>query len=175
MRKMTAEEARWLAEFDYTYDRKRTNQTAYKKNTKNRRRADDGFNIDEIAAYTNLTPDQEPDDISKICLTPSERGVGPKATAYSPRDYWVLPSLWYSHNWVDRIIWKIDMDRGNKEDTGIPGIIFNNNNFKVSSFWKAESLCIGEYATLERAKQALTTYNQQVTYRGFGVDYWEAL
>jgi hypothetical protein len=177
MREMTNEEAQWLAQFDYTYDRHRTNQRAYKEDSMAdvRIRVDDGRPIDNPEEFTRLTPTQEPDPESKICLTPSSRGLGPRGPAYSPRDYWVLPSLWYSENWVDKIIWKIDFERGSKDDTGIPGIAIVNKNFKVSSFFKYENVCIGEYATLERAKQALTTYNQTVTLRGYGVDYWEEL
>jgi hypothetical protein len=168
---MTNEEASWLAQFDKSYNSRRTEKRFYKEDTMRRIRVDSGEPIENIEEFVSLLPTQEMDNGSRICLTPSSRGVDPKATAYSPRDYWALPSLWYSENWVDKIIWMVDSARGEVQETGIPGIIIENGYFKVFSFFRYENVCIGEYVTLERAKQALTKHNQTVTQRGWSVDY----
>jgi hypothetical protein len=125
---------------------------------------------DGLSHITLSPPSGEIKGDAERCLQPSKRGLGPRGPAYSPRDYWAMPDPWYSHRWVDYLIDVIDKERGDKEDTGIPGIIFEDGMFKVFSFFEYEKNYIGEYATLDRAESALIKYNREITKRGHGVD-----
>jgi hypothetical protein len=112
MRPLNKEEQAWLDRFNYNYDRKRTGENAYRRDTMARMRTwvSDGRPIDNIEDFfTSLVPIKEIDENSKVCLTPSKRGLGRYGPAYSMRDYWVLPSLWHrSGDWSDALIQIID-------------------------------------------------------------------
>ncbi len=165
MRSMTDEEARWLAAFDYTYNRARTSSHKYLCDTLRGSRIDGGKDLDTV--------DVEPVKENSSTLTTKTRKVASttKRVPYSPLDYWVLPSIWYSSNWVDRVIEHIDAGKPDFEDTGIPGILNIDGLFHVNAFFEMKKHSLGRYTDIEDAKAVLKEFNKRVTTRGYGVDY----
>lgn len=174
MRRMTEEEARWLKDFDRSYNSHRCKQKRYLQDTMNQTWVTSiEEEVTDLFTLVDTQPVNEPKPLIKQGLKPSKRGIGPRNPAYSPRDYWALPSPWYSHGWVDYLIRNIDASKGEIEETDVPGIIVKEKKFHVFSFFNYERVSVGEYITLERAKEELKKYNKEKTQRGFGIDYDE--
>ena len=167
MRRLTDEESRWIGQFDYTYNRKRTDQRSYKSDASRGVRVGSVEDLEKEPKIVDLCVDAE-SSVTSIMrrITPRQKNV-----PYNPRDYWAMPEIWYTKNWVDRVIDHVDRCRDAKEDTGIPGILIVDNGFQVNSFFEQKKVCLGIYSTLEEAKKVLKKYNQTVTTRGYGVDY----
>ena len=180
MRSLTNSEREWLSKFDRSYKDKKGNARSYRSDTMNKVRV----NLDRIDEHGEVTPFHEnmdavvntvpqfsPLDKDKEDMQPRTRPIK-DANVYTASDYYALPSLWYSGNWTNLMCNSIDKDRGlsDEDDTGVPGIIKQDNFYKVSSFFECQNVQIGIYKTFEAAKSALIKYNKTVTFRGYGVD-----
>ncbi len=169
MRRLTDEERRWLSQFDRTYNSHRTKQKKYLSDTLRGIRVG---TVEDLERDRTLADSQIGDDSSVVSIM-RELSPRQKKVPYNPSDYWAMPEVWYTKNWVIPIINHIDRSRGAREDTGIPGILNVDEGFQVNSFFEQKKVSLGVYDTLEEAKKVLRKYNRTVTMRGFGVDYDE--
>ncbi len=167
--KMTKVELEYLARFDRTYRKLDSWTRGAKQDTFRCIRV--VFEEDNIHAVVEAPYDHTFDHLPKGILDvmkTSER----KFTIYSTGDYYAKPQLFYKHNWTNLIHDEIDKERGVKEEdeTGIPGIVFKNGQYRVSSFHKNTLTVLGEFNTLDYAKGVLLAHNKKLG-RGWGVDY----
>ena len=167
--KMTKVELEYLNKFDRTYHK----FTKQKRSTREDSYRCTQIVFDEETIHSvidkpsDFAYDHLPKGILDVMKT-SER----KFTIYSTGDYYAKPQLFYKHNWTNMIHDEIDKERGRKEEdeTGIPGIVFKDGQYTVSSFHKNTLTILGHFNTLDYAKGVLLAHNKKLG-RGWGVDY----
>lgn len=206
MRKFSAEEQAWMDRFDDKWKHDQSVTTEY--DTMSQTWVDFEFldeegehecfsdRMDEVmAAGARTEPDARAEramkprdckfDKARLADRPGLQGVT-RGSQLTPSDYYCLPSLWYSHNYCDKIIDVIDKEAKEKrpairgcggytpevkEFPAYPGIIKRGAFYKVTSFFEGEKYDLGVFTSFSRAKDALITFNREVATRGCGVDY----